>query len=221
MKALILVTVAVSAATSPVTREGACEPKRVAPPANKSTSKGAGRPEKPVQLSPGVRRALQGLNQVAPWPSFPEKYTAANWRSAIQTARLLQKADRSVVSQALEQNGFLRIGGRIGGRSDMTSALLVLRLMFNLPEDAAPDMRFTHLGWGTLGPRSHEEREGKINLAWPITWNRGNPRLVTGFWGYEGGPYCPSDEYQFLLERYPFRNLDEYDQAHPHNGAAK
>jgi hypothetical protein len=107
---------------------------------------------------------------------------------------------------------------------------LLLRPVFDLPEAALQSESFSFKGWNHYGlDRYHEASRqpprdtinfteldkdyGGVNLAWPITFRFGQPRLVDGNAGASGPPYFPSKEYRYMLERFKYRYLDTVGQS--------
>ena len=80
-----------------------------------------------------------------------------------------------------------------------------MRCVFNLPENATNRPRFYpwHENYTDVNP------DGTVNVAWPLTWRTGRPRLVSGETGIQGivDLYHPAREYDYFLRHYAMRDL--------------
>src|SRR4030095_6367121 len=81
---------------------------------------------------------------------------------------------------------------------------LLLRVIFDLPEHAEAGRKFSFADWTRA--RTDENSDGTVNLAWPISFASGTPRLVAGREG-NAGSYSPRNEYTFLRYQFPMRDL--------------
>ena len=83
---------------------------------------------------------------------------------------------------------------------------LLIRVIFDLPENASKNDSFKTGGWITM--HTDINNDGTFNLAWPIKWKDGSPVLVSGYQGIESlGRYDASIEYHYLRSKYRMRNL--------------
>lgn len=143
------------------------------------------------------------FRNVEPWPASTN-YTAEGWARLVKAARALQAADPKLAGDAMA--AVLRDAA--GDPAQLPQAqgklLLLLRVAFDLPESVTGEQRLAFTAW-TRSPLV-TNLDGSVNLAWPLTWNQGNPRLVAGCPGPAGGDYPVADEYAFM--RYHFRTRD-------------
>jgi hypothetical protein len=83
-------------------------------------------------------------------------------------------------------------------------------LMFGLPENAPADegdQLVSAHGWFQYAPREN----GRVSLAWPISWFEEYPRFVFRLPGFRSGPhYRPSTEYDYMRGKYQFRDLSAW-----------
>jgi hypothetical protein len=148
-----------------------------------------------------VKRLVSLLGSVRSWPGTPgPDYTDEDWREAICAARAMQKADGKLVIKALDEYG--------GGPLQALRVIVVLRLMFDLPADApASERRVFRGGW------SVPIVDGRANLGWPIGWSDGKPSFIARVpSGALSTPtYHAAEEYEYLLGKYPFRDLSAWE----------
>jgi hypothetical protein len=126
-------------------------------------------------------------------------------RLLILTAQFIQKCRPKSVEQALfEYQSIQELDQEV--RSD-GKIYLLLRVTFVLPENASTDEWTMFGGWATMNTERNED--GTVNLAWPLTWNKGNPRLISGFTALQGfdARYKAAAEYKYFSGKYPFRDL--------------
>ena len=84
--------------------------------------------------------------------------------------------------------------------------LLLMRVLFELPErSATATPRF--YPWRTHG--TDRNPDGTVNCAWPITWNDGSPRLLSGATSIQGAVdlYDPAGEFEYFRANYRYRDL--------------
>ena len=144
--------------------------------------------------------------------------TDDEWRSIVRVALALQKTSPKLVEQALAAHMILD-----KGRQGSTRPMLILRVMFDLPED-----ELSQAEWIALGAHSSVHLCGGIpptpipggplfrrSLAAPLTWTADGPRLtaihMTSSYYSSGPGYQPQLEYRYFLEHFPFRQgLNEF-----------
>jgi len=150
---------------------------------------------------------LNLLATITPWQSgLKEDYTAQDLDRLVNAARIMQKFTPSSVQNVLEEWQTNQFG------FDDSRAYLLFRVMFALPEHAPAREQFG-FGWWmqTQFPdQTPINKDGTVNLAWPISWNNGRPYLVSGFQGYEGPPYRAAAEFAYLTKHYKYRDLSQY-----------
>jgi hypothetical protein len=161
-----------------------------------------------------IERALIGVD---PWPSFYSgvPWSSASWDNLLRAAKMIQTCDRQSVMEALtdfqrQQHGANMVDGKL---------FVLMRILFQLPEHAPLDKRFAFGGWITHRDPAVSDLhgDGTVNLAWPIMWTNGRPRLVSGFQGLQGQPYDAAREFRYLIDQYPMRalpHLPEQDDEH-------
>jgi hypothetical protein len=89
--------------------------------------------------------------------------------------------------------------------AEQGKVFLLLRVMFELPENAPPQQRLAFAGW-TRG-RSGLNEDGTVNLAWPVSWKQGQPRLVAGREGSAGSGYSVREDFAYLRYHFRYRDL--------------
>jgi len=160
---------------------------------------------------------------------FGISYPADSWRRLRDAALYLQECDPdSIVSALIDFQQ--RYDGDINPKclgadwpvrkivlGEKYSKLIFLtRVMFNLPEHAPATEKVRFFMWSNvgIGPSGDEQVldrnfDGTVNLAWPITWNDGRPRLLSLQTGVNGVGclYRVVDEYQFFKAHYNLRRL--------------
>jgi hypothetical protein len=148
-------------------------------------------------------RLKRRFSQIEPWTASTN-YSVGGWRQLIKTAKAVQAANSSLAGDALGE--YLQ---RYANRPDQlpgeqAKLFLLLRVVFDLPEtgSAGPSASFG----GPTAKRSDASAGGTANLAWPLSWNQGTPRLVAGCESAASGVYRVKDEFDFL--RFHFRRRD-------------
>jgi len=153
------------------------------------------------------QRFLDLLATIRPWQSaLKEDYKAQDWDRLVETARIMQKFTPSSVQNVLKESQTNNIG------FDDSKVYLLFRVMFALPEHA-PARELFGFGWWVqmeFPDETPNNKDGTVNLAWPISWNNGKPLLVSGFQGYQGPPYDAVAEFDYLLKHYKYRDLSKY-----------
>jgi hypothetical protein len=175
-----------------------------------------------------VERMEGLLREVHPWPTGSNVYGDKNWENIISVAKDFQKADPVSVERTLcdYQNETILDKGMIHGdkRLDFSSyrvdpelyqerleedgkLLLLMRVIFDLPEHAAPAQRNTFFGWITYGQDVNPD--GSVNIAWPLSWTNATPKLLSGQTGIQGivDVYDVLSEYKHFYSHYHFRSL--------------
>jgi hypothetical protein len=90
---------------------------------------------------------------------------------------------------------------------------LLMRAVFSLPESATSRPRF--YPWHEN--HTEENPDGTVNVAWPLSWKSGSPRLVSGETEIQGviNLYLPAEEYNYFLRHYPMRMLTTDTNSSP------
>jgi hypothetical protein len=151
------------------------------------------------------------LAKINPWESGrKEDFKTQDWDRLVVAARTMQKFAPSSVQNVLQE---WQTNYAEQVKFNWSNKLyLLFKVMFNLPEHAPAREQFGFGAWiqQKFPGESSINSDGTINLAWPISWNDGKPRLVSGFQGYEGPPYRPAAEFDYLLKHFKYRDLSKY-----------
>ena len=145
------------------------------------------------------------LATVADWPNhFPDSngIPYVGWDRLVAVARDVQKKDSGSVTQALRACQTTNTGID-------RKLFLLLRMIFELAENVPEAQSEMSGGWITAS--SNINSDGTINMAWPITWNHGKPKLVCGAIGLQGPRFDAAAEYEYFQARYPMRNLSLFN----------
>lgn len=167
------------------------------------------------------------LVQIDPWPDYVTNYSSGGWAKLMSAAKEIQSCDQNSVLQTLNcyQNSsytdkYLRPAGTTnwaydwdGRIKDDGKLLLLLKIVFDLPEAATNSMHPKYFAWSLAtkeSPSSDINSNGTFNIAWPIRWNNGQPQLVTGETGMEGpvDVYDVPGEYMYFKTHYKFRIIE-------------
>ena len=155
------------------------------------------------------------MKPVRPWPSIIEvtngigywsnplpggNYTSGDWSNLVQAAKVIQQSNPSSVEKTLKSWRADKIKDLPIDYVTSTKLLLTMRVVFDIPEHAPFSGKMSYA----------TNQDGSLNLAWPIVWNAGKPRLVPGPGFYEGEVYRAEDEFREFREEYRFRDLSEY-----------
>ena len=135
---------------------------------------------------------------------YDRPLSTIEWNIYVEAGKVLQKTDSSILlnglyleSEQWQKSAFL------DGFSEESKPYLLLRVMFDLPEEIPYGKRFVSKGW-----RGREVSD-KWYPNWPIQWGQDGPRLITLCRGCIGPPYSVVSEYKHFKNTYPFRNLEE------------
>jgi hypothetical protein len=140
------------------------------------------------------------LHDVQPWGDSIE-YTKASWDNLLTAARLIQENDPQHVEQSLQKYQLSC------DRDDDGKLLILLRVVFALPEDR-PLGDVDRNGWViSFGGWMHTDNTYRTNAAWPISWSDGSPKLVARNAGLQGPAYDAAQEFHYLRGKYPMRDL--------------
>ena len=154
-----------------------------------------------------AKKLAEMLSNIDPWPERSTNYSEASWKQLISVARIIQKSDQTSVEDVLRSYQAIQPNSIDGIRND-SKIYLLLRIIFELPESAPLSKdRLFFAGWVTM--KTEFNKDGTVNLAWPLFWNQGHPRLVSGFIGLQGldARYKAAEEYHYFKDRYPMRHL--------------
>jgi hypothetical protein len=91
----------------------------------------------------------------------------------------------------------------------LSKLYLLLRLLFDVPEDA--DVAAVFGGWmGEGGPYPYDGSE-TINLLWPLGYQDHRLVLKSGLGQYLGAPYNGLAEYDYFASHFLWRTMDELE----------
>jgi hypothetical protein len=158
-----------------------------------------------AQAQPASAKTLVALfDRLEPW-SHTKTYSPRGWAFARRVAKTVQTTNPKIVDQALDAFMANAVKATFNGDSeDESKVYLLMRVVFDLPENAAPSKSFSYKGWDNAG---QSIQGGTANLAWPLKWNGGHPTLVIAYEGSEGIAYGAKAEYGYMLAHFPFRQL--------------
>jgi hypothetical protein len=192
-------------------------------------SVGPARSDQPTLPDPKHFALIEKLEGLEPWESGT--YSQSGWDRLVALAQLVQRTDPNEVSAALD--AFLQRHHQQREPWEETKPYLLLRVVFDLPEDApAAKVRYfdgflTHRLNVVAGQRStnpllmFDQRfsivagQRRVNLAWPITWGGGRPRLLAVAIA-SIRPYKAVDEFKYFQSHFSMRNLSRYQNASDH-----
>ena len=146
------------------------------------------------------------FQKIEPWMASTN-YTTGGWKQLVKAAKAFQNASPKLAGEAL--NDYLRRYAKNPSQlpAEQGKVFLLLRVAFELPESAPVGQRLTFASW-TRG-RSDLNKDGTINLSWPLSWDQGKPRLVAGCEGTAGSGYYAGDEFAALRYKFKYRDLSK------------
>jgi len=148
-----------------------------------------------------AQELLTLLQSVAPWRDA-NAYPTAEVRQLLHVAKVFQSSDPTNVETALT---LFATRSRSNRREyDESKPFLMLRVVFELPDSAPASLRFVS-GWE--GKDGDVNRDGTVNLGWPLRWHWNHPRVTDSYMGFHGFVYDPAAEYKFLLKNFRPRKL--------------
>jgi hypothetical protein len=148
---------------------------------------------------------LDQLEDLPPWTT-EAALSMEDWDHMKRVAEVLQKTPADAVVSALTAfaRWCLDNPSDDDGYENESRVFLVMRITFEIPENAPASQRFAYKGWVNW---QEPDESGNVNLAWPVAWNHGRPTLLAPYAGSQGLPYDPVVEYEFLSRTYPYRAL--------------
>jgi len=156
------------------------------------------------------QQLAQRLGLIEAWPGHSTVYSKNNWDQLISLAKIVQRCDPESVQNVFSSYQKSYADDLMVEPFNDSKLYLLMRVTFELPERVDfPDARVQGGGW--VSNATEYNKDGTVNLAWPISWNNGNPKLISGFIGIQGmsNRYDAAAEYRGLYEAFPRRNLDE------------
>lgn len=167
---------------------------------------------RPWRAAHSLSRAVAGVPADAlaaeiallePWRGRQD-YRPEDWRRLIRVAILVQRTDSRSVEEALDK--FLESAPNpiSSGGEQESKPYLLLRTVFKVPEAAPADRAEFFKGWSC-----HEDEviPANVNLAWPMSWSAGRPRLIAAYEGSMGPAYDALGEYRYMRSHFAIRNL--------------
>lgn len=153
-----------------------------------------------------TRQQLESsLSSVKAWPRSAQ-YSQEDWNRLLTVAGMMQKCDGESVQVALREYQASYADNGVVVEENDSKLYLLLRVVFSLPERSFGG-RMSTWGWVTDG--TQYSADGTVNLAWPLSWKGGRPKLLAGDEGIEGlsDRYDARTEYAYFSVRYPMRRL--------------
>jgi hypothetical protein len=144
------------------------------------------------------------FGSLRPW-SRSSDFRDQDWENYVRVARRVQQTDSQVVEAALDSFVKAEANDAVTDYTSESKPFLLMRVVFDLPESAPVGDRWQRKGWNNW-PKPDED--GRVSLAWPISWQSGKPELVASYEGSEGPPYSAVADYRHLRTSYPFRVLN-------------
>jgi hypothetical protein len=168
-----------------------------------------------TQRQPLSRSEIMRLiSTTKPYPAVLdcEPYGHDNWSRAISLAYMLQQAPPNVVSLAFRDyvvHTATAYDESTDSMLEWSKIHLLLRVMFELPDDENVE-RYWEMGWRNGGfgfADLYSLAALPLTPATPVQWKNDYPELAGGIANYFGADYRAADEYEFFLQRFPFRDL--------------
>jgi len=159
--------------------------------------------EQTVYLKWKLKRQVR---KIEPWTSSTN-YSVAGWTQLVRTAKAFQNVTPGLAGETLNEHLKVYAGKPDQLSTEQGKVFLLLRVIFELPENASSGQRLTFAGWAR--GRSDLNPDGTVNLSWPLSWSQGKPRLVSGCEGTAGSNYSVADEYVFLRYKFNYRKLSK------------
>ena len=145
---------------------------------------------------------LSAIRKIEPWGPTTN-YSTAGWQRLANASELLRATPPALTEKVL--------AGLCTGPNAAENQLkcfLLLRFAFELPENGSAGDRAPSRP--QLAAPGETNADGSLNLAWPMVWNGGRPRLVAGSTGALDPGYSPAQDYTFLRYKTRFRDLASF-----------
>ncbi len=164
---------------------------------------------------------MQIIHKIRPWPG-PEPtpdYTEADWQRLLSAAAVCQKVHPPTLDGALHDyivHYATAFEDDVDFVAEWTKPLLLLRVMFTLPERKADDPVGAFAFGGFAFERCDTQTPVDNTAALPVYWTPVGPRFSARFFGYYGADYAAHEEYRSFLKHFRFRkNLADYLTTRP------
>jgi hypothetical protein len=172
-----------------------------------------------TRLQPGVGTSITNkdmmamIHALAAWPESMggRDLTDSEWREYIDVAALIQQQDSEVVAKVLHDyivHFETSFDETVDYTLEWSKVMLLLRVMFALPEEPRPDLPAPG-SWA--GQVVREGPPSSRSFSFPVHWNGKRPELVAFMAGYNGPPYEAEREYRDFLKQFRFRDLGSDD----------
>jgi hypothetical protein len=149
------------------------------------------------------KQLLESFDLLVPWTT-PDDFKPKDWEVYVRVARMVQGSAPGAVKSALADFMNKAVNEEYKGYESESKLFLLMRIVFDLPERAPAKARFSFKGWENW---PEPDEKGYVNLAWPISWKDNLPKLEASYKGSMGQPYGAVEEYQYLLDHFPYRSL--------------
>lgn len=138
------------------------------------------------------------LQPVKPWTS-EENYNPEDLATLLQAAQeLSQINEEELLSEMVEYATYYNFA-----TEEMSKLYLVLRLLFDVPQDYPAEEAQFFGGWAAPDLNSEES----VNLSWPVYMQDGRLENIDYFMGYYGVPYDVEGEFRYFSERFEKRQF--------------
>jgi len=153
------------------------------------------------------------LSTIAPWTDTSTNYSETNWEHLVMIAKLIQKSDSENICKTLEKYQQEQVANSMNETRNDSKLYLLMRVVFDLPEHAPNDTNWSYFGcW--LTARTEYNSDGTINRAWPITWKKGDPCLISGCLGIQGFErYNAAKEFLYFHSKCSLRVLSSFHSS--------
>jgi hypothetical protein len=155
-------------------------------------------------------RLKRRFSQIEPWTASTN-YSVAGWKHLVETAKAVQAVQKTanprLAGEALDEY-LQRYASRLDQLPvEQAKLFLLLRVVFDLTESGPPRQR---VSFGGPAPKRPDTNAGDaVSFAWPLSWNRGRPRLVAGCESAAGSAYRVKDEFEYLRYNFRYRDLSQ------------
>ena len=162
-----------------------------------------------------------------PWSEGRNKNTAETYplNDAKQIAVfLLEQSERDRRRIIAMYQNYIEVCSWKAGVSALPPAsklYILLRLLYDVPEDYPQDQAKFFGGWMsllvredgslTMGVPTHAYGSETVDLLWPLGYQNGQLILKSNFFAYSGFPYDGIGEYDYFTSRFTLRSVDDLE----------